>query len=138
MPVAALVSTASRIAALPSAPNVQVAELLPGLDVAKSASVVVCNGGTLTCYQALCAGVPVVGIPSNLEQFLTCDAIERVGAALTVRADRFSIGALRNAVDRALNDASMRDNARNAAGWCAGYRLQETIPAFLRDVERGR
>lgn len=135
MPVAALVATAWRAGPLPAAPNVRVAASLPGIEVAKSASVVVCNGGTLTCYQALSAGVPVVGIPSNLEQFLTCDAVERVGAAVTVRADRFSTAAFRIALDRALNDASVRRNAGEVARWCEGRRLEQTIPAFLRHVD---
>ena len=135
MRVVALVSTASRGGALRGSPNVQVADLLPGLDVAKSASIVVCNGGTLTCYQALCAGVPVVGIPSNLEQFLTCDAIERAGAGLYMRADRFDPRRFREIVARAVEDSSLRDKARRIAGWCQSCSLERTIPAFLEQFD---
>ena len=131
MPVSALVSTASRAHALPGLRNVGVSDLLPGLDVARSADLVVCNGGTVSCYQALVAGVPVVAIPSNLEQFLTTQAIERAGAGIGVRADRFGAVAFRDAVERTLNDRSLRDNAAKVARWCAQCRLEHTIPAFL-------
>jgi len=51
-------------------PNVLSAKYLPG-DLAAAMSVmVVCNGGAPTSHQALVAGVPVLGIVSNMDQNL--------------------------------------------------------------------
>jgi len=132
--VSALVSTAARRDRLPVFPNVHVADLLPGVAVSASASLVVCNGGTLSCYQALSAGVPVVAVASNLEQFLTSQAIERTGAAVCLRADRFDPRRFRDTVTRAIEDRPLRDNATKIAGWCRTCSLDRTIPAFLQQL----
>jgi UDP:flavonoid glycosyltransferase YjiC (YdhE family) len=66
------------------------APMLPGLDACRRADIVVCNGGSPTTQQALTAGKPVIGIPSNLDQFLNMQALQVAGVGRTVRADRFS------------------------------------------------
>jgi UDP:flavonoid glycosyltransferase YjiC (YdhE family) len=134
MNVTAVVATAH--GATPATPaNVVARDFVPGLAAARGAHAVVCNGGTLGCYQALAAGVPVVGIASNLEQFLTMQAVERAGAGVLVRADRFSAAALRAGVERALHDAALRTGAKRAAQWCATHPLDETIARYLHDVQ---
>ena len=59
------------------------------------ADLVVCNGGSLTTQQALAAGKPVLGIASNMDQFLNMGPIEAFGAGITLRADRVSASAIR-------------------------------------------
>ena len=49
-------------------------------------------------------GVPVIGVASNLDQFLNMQAIERAGAGLTLRADHYSKDRLVGAVDRLLKE----------------------------------
>jgi UDP:flavonoid glycosyltransferase YjiC (YdhE family) len=51
-------------------------------------SLVICNGGSLTTYQALSSGVPILGLCANMDQLLNMNAIERLGAGLTLRAAR--------------------------------------------------
>lgn len=75
----------------------QVAPYLPGTEAARHADLVVCNGGSLTTQQALAAGKPVLGIPSNMDQFLNMRPIVEGGAGLSVRADRVSTNAIRSA-----------------------------------------
>ena len=65
-----------------------VADYLPGSLAARRAQIVVCNGGSPTVSQALAAGRPVLGLCSNLDQFLNMWAVERRGAGLSLRADR--------------------------------------------------
>jgi len=98
MPVAATVATAGRLQLEVCPPNILIADLLPGIDAAKRSNLVICNGGSLTCFQALSVGVPVIGVASNLDQFLNMQALERIGAGLTLRADRFSVRGLQEAV----------------------------------------
>jgi hypothetical protein len=50
---------------------------LPGNQAAARADLVVCNGGSPTTFQALSEGVPVLGIPGNLDQFLNMHYLER-------------------------------------------------------------
>ena len=42
--------------------------------------------GSLTCYQALAHGKPVIGIPANLDQYLNMQYIETTGVGQLLRA----------------------------------------------------
>jgi UDP:flavonoid glycosyltransferase YjiC (YdhE family) len=129
--VAVLVATAGATLHRPLPPNVHVAEYLPGLKAARKASLVICNGGSLTSYQALSAGVPIVGIVSNLDQFLNMQAIERVGAGRTVRADRLSPPRLGELVTAMLNDAEIKKAARQVALLFHRHSFADQVQAFL-------
>ena len=111
LPVAVLAATASdeRLSALPS--NVWAARYLPGTEVSRRSAVVVCNGGSLGCQQALAAGVPVLGIASNMDQFMNMAALERAQAGILLRADRLSAASLRAALQRLLTEPRFRAGA---------------------------
>jgi len=67
-------------------------------------------------------GVPVVGIQSNLDQYLNMDYIERFGAGKLVRSDRPSAEAIRQSVRDVLK-GPQRERASAAAAfefWRAG------------------
>jgi UDP:flavonoid glycosyltransferase YjiC (YdhE family) len=70
LPVTVMAATAGRIRLESPPKNTFVADYLPGNDAAKRADLVICNGGSPTTSQALQAGVPVIGIASNLDQYL--------------------------------------------------------------------
>jgi UDP:flavonoid glycosyltransferase YjiC (YdhE family) len=76
---------------------------------------VICNGGSATVYQALAAGVPVLGIPSNLDQYLMMDYVEKFGAGAMVRGGQASSAALRDMAQRVLNIAQYRSRAESLA-----------------------
>nr|ACI04501.1 CrtX [uncultured bacterium] len=86
LPVTALVATAGR-KTLPRLPaNVYAADFLPGDLAARRSALVISNGGSSTSYQALAEGVPVLGLASNLDQYLAMAAIEASGAGQLARA----------------------------------------------------
>lgn len=111
LPVRVLASTAA--APVPSTlpANARVAPYLPGDAAAARAQLVVCNGGSLTTQQALAAGVPVLGLASNMDQFLNMAPLEAAGAGLTLRADRISPAAIRAACQRLLASRAAADAA---------------------------
>jgi UDP:flavonoid glycosyltransferase YjiC (YdhE family) len=76
-----VVSTAGGEAPAPLPAHVHVAAYLPGDVVARRSCLVVCNGGSPTSHQALLAGVPVLGIPDNLDQVLNMTYLEQAGVA---------------------------------------------------------
>lgn len=82
LPVTVAVATAGRIALDRLPAGVLAADYLPGEELCGHAAVVVCSGGSATAYQALSRGVPVVGLWSNLDQYLTMMAVEHAGAGL--------------------------------------------------------
>lgn len=108
----AIVATAGVDLTGPLPDNAYVARYLPGDRAAERASLVICNGGSPTSQQALAAGVPVLGIAGNLDQFLNMAAIARAGAGYTLRADRLDPQSVRASVRQLLASDSHRRAAR--------------------------
>jgi UDP:flavonoid glycosyltransferase YjiC (YdhE family) len=111
-----------------------VAKYLPGEEAARRASLVICNGGSPTSHQALSAGVPVIGIAGNLDQFLNMAGIERVGAGACLRADRLDGVELRNVVNRITSEPGCSQAALKVKEWFAHYPAATRFSALLNDV----
>ena len=77
--------------------NLHLADYLPGEQATARADLVVCNGGSMSCQQALLAGRAILGIASNMDQFLNMSAIVAAGAGICLRADRVTPDAIRQA-----------------------------------------
>jgi UDP:flavonoid glycosyltransferase YjiC (YdhE family) len=135
LPVTVLAATAGTIRVDAVPPNAYVAPFLPGDAAARRASLVICNGGSPTSQQALTAGVPVIGIAGNLDQFLNMHGIAGAGAGLLLRADRFQETTLRHAATRMLDDGRARLAARQLAtamrDYVPGQRLLPHLHALL-------
>jgi UDP:flavonoid glycosyltransferase YjiC (YdhE family) len=114
-----VVASAGRGAALPAQARVYMADFVPGDAIAAKACAVVCNGGSPATMQALAHGVPVLGIASNLDQYLNMGYVETAGAGMLLGAARASGARLRAAVRRLLDDASLRERARALASLLA-------------------
>ena len=135
LPVTVLAATAGAIE-LDSVPgNAFVAPFLPGDAAARRASLVICNGGSPTSQQALTAGVPVIGIAGNLDQFLNMHGIVAAGAGVLLRADRYREADLRRAVTRLLADSQAHQAAQQLAAafqlYAPGARLLDRIRTLL-------
>jgi UDP:flavonoid glycosyltransferase YjiC (YdhE family) len=133
LPVRGVLATAGRAA--PRVPsNFQVADYVPGELLAKQALFVVTNGGSSTGYQALAAGVPVLGIPSNLDQYLAMQAITRLGAGITLRSGGLSQEELRKAAIRLLDARAMKRAAEGLACDFAAYNCHERFQTWLSNL----
>ncbi|CAM4397813.1 PGL/p-HBAD biosynthesis rhamnosyltransferase [Mycobacterium basiliense] len=115
LPVTVIAATAHRSDLTHVPANAFVADYLPGEEAAARSAVVVCNGGSLSTQQALVAGVPVVGIASNLDQHLNMEAIERAGAGVLLRTERLSSRRVAAAVTRVLGRPDYRHSADGLA-----------------------
>lgn len=122
---------------LSSSDSTRIFDYLPGDRACRLAKLVVCNGGSPTTNQALANGVPVLGIPQNMDQFLNMQAIERFGSGLSVRADRATTGALTSAVMQLTTDARFKDRAsileRSVQSLAPEASLEPHIVRLLRD-----
>lgn len=131
---ATLVATAGRvdIRAIPG--RRFVAPFLPGEAAAGKSDFVVCNGGSATAYQALSVGKPVLGLCSNLDQFLTMDCIARIGAGLGLRAGNAGFGELRDALRRLRDDPTYSERARRIEAEFRDYPYRALFPAAARSA----
>lgn len=92
--------------------NARVAAYLPGEEAARRASLVICNGGSPTSQQALVSGVPVIGIASNLDQFLNMKTIQDAGAGAVIRTDRFNPQRLTGLAAAMLGETHFKESAK--------------------------
>jgi len=135
LPLTVLLATAGNTVAGPLPANVHAAAFLPGEAAARRASLVICNGGSPTSQQALAAGVPLIGIAGNLDQFLNMHGVVTAGAGTLLRADRLSVAALQAAITHLLEDRSARAAAKNIAAAFlqhdAGANFNALMPRML-------
>lgn len=136
LPVRVLLATAGR--PLPTATQVAsswtVRDYVPGSLAAQSAQLVISNGGSTTGYQALARGTPVVGVPSNLDQFLATSAIVQLGAGLEVKARSATAEAIASAVVRGLEAPSLIAAARKVQTWFAQNDVGERFRSVVAEV----
>lgn len=114
-------------------------DYLPGEQVCERASLVVCNGGSPTTNQALAQGVPVLGIASNMDQFLNMRAVEEFGAGILVRGDRARPERIRTAAQALLTHPAFAARARALAASTAARQASRPVTHSIeRLLQRGR
>lgn len=134
--VTALISTAG--AALPreTSNNVFVAPYLPGEKCVELASLVICNGGSPGTYQALLRGVPVIGIASNLDQYLNMGAIVKTGAGRLLRAGTCDAKQLVTLTRHMLAASAPRSAAAALVERLEKYDSRREFPRVIQEIAR--
>jgi UDP:flavonoid glycosyltransferase YjiC (YdhE family) len=141
LPYRIVVATAGHAIPADLPNNVLVADYLPGSVIISKAAVVICNGGSPTSQQALTAGVPVLGIASNMDQLLNMRAVAAYGAGHCLRADQLSPTAIRQSVQGLVEGPQAKAAALRAASQFAEYpadaRFRTLLQRALEPVEGG-
>jgi len=122
-----------------------IADYLPGDLVVKRANLVISNGGSPGMYQALSAGVPVLGIPFNMDQLLCMRHAVATGAVRSIRADCLTAHELLMTIDIMIRDSSYGKAAQRLQKECArmdlgtecGAIIGELIPDVVANIENG-
>ena len=91
--------------------NVYSADYLPGREAAARASLVLCNGGSPASHQALAVGTPVLGLASNIDQYMNMEAVCRTGAGEMLRAEESTVQEIRDCVTKMLAIPGYRASA---------------------------
>jgi UDP:flavonoid glycosyltransferase YjiC (YdhE family) len=112
--IVSIVSTAGRTSGIEEL-TPYAADYLPGSTVAKKCAFVVSNGGSSTGYQALAEGIPVLGVPFNLDQYLAMTAIETAGAGILLRCGTLTEDGVAQAANKLSKDLSYRSAAQQIA-----------------------
>jgi UDP:flavonoid glycosyltransferase YjiC (YdhE family) len=136
LPLTAIAATAGNIdlGLLPQ--NARVASYLPGELAARRARLVICNGGSPTSQQALAAGVPVLGIAGNLDQYLNMDGVVRAGAGALLRSDRLSEEQLRATALQLLSQPAPRIAADRVAQQFGRYNAGARLAELLAQISK--
>lgn len=121
LPVTIIAASAGKTRPTYIAENLFMTDYLPGDQATALATLVICNGGSPTCYQALAAGKPIIGVPANLDQFLNMSLVESAQAGLCLRNGRNIAARLSEATQNLLSDHRFTDHAT---------RLKRSIEAY--------
>ncbi len=103
--------------------------------VLKRALAVLCHAGNGTVYQALASGVPVIGIPTHLEQRFNAQRLEAMGLGknldLKMLKDRPEM--LLTALEQIQNDRSLHDSVKRFQKRILGFRAPDRIAELTED-----
>ena len=136
MPVTVMIASAGRFDPAHLPDNIFAEKYLPGLEASKIASLVVCSGGTATTYQALSCGVPVLGIPSNADQYLSMEAIVKQGAGLLIRSGNVTGRNIRKGIETILENADYKQNANRLKNEILLYNAPERFSSFVDSLDK--
>lgn len=126
-----LVATAGRIDIQQFSNKIFIENYLPAFDVIKKASLVICNGGSATAYQALSLGVPILGFPSNADQFFTMESIENNGAGICLRSCEASAENIQLAINQIINNEKFQNSAKKLATEISLYDSKRLFSNFI-------
>lgn len=127
-----LIATAGRTGLEDLPAHVYAADYLPGERAMSVSALAICNGGSASAYQALANGTPVLGIASNMDQFLTMGYIERRGAGRLLRASQAHGDALAATVKEMLDGPGYAAAASKVAAEFARYPAAELFPQLIK------
>lgn len=136
LPVTVIVTTAGSASVANPPPNAYLADFLPGDLATKRASLMVCNGGNLTAYQAMACAVPVIGIPSNMDQLLNMQMVERLNAGKMLRASELTADRLEDMARSLLAPSSSETARARLATQIASLDLSAKIQEIVEQVLR--
>ena len=135
-PLTVIATTAAKaeLGKLPA--NIRVLSYAPGDKLAARADLMISNGGSLTVYQSLAAGKPLIGIASHMDQHLSMMYAERAGVGTRLRSERVTASSLRESTWRLLADQQARGKAEALARAISAYRPSERLAEILRQLPR--
>jgi len=131
LPVDALLATAGKSVPGPLPDNVRAVPLVDGEAACARSRLVIHNGGSSTGYQALAQGTPVLGIPSNLDQYLASERIDAQGAGLSLRSGSLTAAQVGAAVRRLLDEPSFAQHARRLQAIFRAHDAGENFRRFV-------
>lgn len=118
----------------PVPPNMRVVQYVPYSELYPRLSIVVTNGGTHGIRGALAAGLPLVIIPLEWDQFEGAQRVAEVGAGIRIPMRHCTPERLRAAIQRILSEPSFQDNARKMAAAFAHYGNTATAVHLLESA----
>jgi UDP:flavonoid glycosyltransferase YjiC (YdhE family) len=136
LPVTVIIATLGRTRLKRIPANAFVTKYLPAEPAVRRSQLLVSHGGSASSYVALGAGIPILGLPSNLDQHLTMHYVRRAGAGVLVRAEQATVREVRNSVRQLLEEARFVEAARRMAEHFRGWRVEQRFPDLLAEELR--
>lgn len=118
----------------PTRLELHVSPYFSGQAACQAADLVINNGGSASINQCLLAGVPFLGVASNLDQFSSMYYAERAGLGKTIRADRVSPALIDRRASDLLDDPIWRRKAEAISAIALTYNPSKILMEELEKV----
>ena len=102
MDVTVLCVTAKKTSITSRYDNIFIADFIPAELAVKKADIVICNGGSPMVYQSITENKFVIGLPSNLDQYLMMTLAHNAGLGLLIRSGKVTASQIEDAVNYGL------------------------------------
>lgn len=107
----------SQLEPLPA--NIFATTYLPGKKMMRRSDLVICQAGNGTTYQALGAGIPIIGMPTHGEQWQNASLLESHGAGFAIKPAE--IHKIKPAIEQILKNGYYKKNAARFKDIIAKY-----------------
>jgi len=107
LPLTVIAVTAGRTELTSIPDNAYISDFLPGDQAAARAALMICNGGSLSTYQAIQGGTPVLGIVGNLDQHLNMSYLASSGIGESLRSEHANVERVRELAEKTLVEARL-------------------------------
>ena len=102
----------------------------------RQAQAVIFPGGNSTCYQAISAHCPQIGVPVNIDQEDNLNQLVRLGTAIVLDPFKIDRKRLLGAVEKIIDEEKYRQKTRKLAKVLARYngkkKAADLIEKFLK------
>ena len=131
LPLTVIAVTAGRTELTSIPDNAYISDFLPGDQAVTRATLMICNGGSLSTYQAIQGGTPVLGIASNLDQHLNMGYLASSGIGESLRSEHASVDRVRELTQKVLHSAHYKKAATQAFQAAQSYDISTHFPDLL-------
>ena len=136
LPLTVIAVTAGRTELTSIPDNAYISDFLPGDQAAERATLMICNGGSLSTYQAIQGGTPVLGIVSNLDQHLNMGYLASSGIGESLRSEHADVVRVRELAEKILAENHYKDAAQKARLAAQGYDIKTRLPGVIKKALR--
>lgn len=134
MEVTVIFTTSGRASSAHIPENFFVTDYVSGLEVAKVAQLFITNGGSGSVYQGLSHGVPILGLPTNMDQFFVMEQVEKLGAGKLIRPSLATKNTVSSAIHELLTENNYRQSAQHLSDEISQYAPGEIFKNFVNDI----
>lgn len=131
LPVIVIAVTAGRTKLTSIPDNAYINDFLPGDEAAARAALMICNGGSLSTYQAILGGIPVLGIVGNLDQYLNMGYLASSGIGESLRSEHANVPRVRELAQKILHSTDYKKTAAQALQATQSYDIATHLPNLI-------
>jgi UDP:flavonoid glycosyltransferase YjiC (YdhE family) len=115
--------------------DVYASAFVPADKAISKANLVICNGGTSTTYHSLSKKIPVLAIPSNLDQQLHTHQLKKRKLAETENPDNFNVDSFLIKIKNLLESSQTKHELGNISEEITTFEKENVVDSFIKNLK---